>query len=167
MRDLKSQRDSIMWKLFQFCSIITIQIFSGFDLTTSSYKNHGDGDFSWLGSMRPDSDNKPDMEGCFEKWPVENTVLKRWVNETADVTCQEYWRVDMWARDGSLTYYEILQPPLLHIRVLLCCLPWYPQYPPPYMAARKARIVLWYLRSYSGIWHRSSSDIFVKWIKND
>ena len=88
MRDLKSQRDCIMWKLFQFCSIITIQIFSGFDLTTSSYKNHRDGHFSWLGSMRPDSDNKPDMEGCFEKWPVENTVLKRWVSETADVTAR-------------------------------------------------------------------------------
>ena len=86
MRDLKSQRDSIMWKLYQFCSIITIQIFSGFDLTTSSYKNHGDRHFSWLGTVRPDSDNKPDMGGgCFEKWLVENTILKRWVNETVDV----------------------------------------------------------------------------------
>ena len=129
-----------MWKLFQFCSIIAIQIFSGFDLTTSSYKNHGDGHFSWLGAVSPDSDNKPHMGVCFEKWPVGSTALRRWVNDCrcSSVT-QEHWGVDMWARDGSFPVYETLQPPLLCIHVSLCCLPSYPWYPPPSMAAKEGK----------------------------
>lgn len=104
-----------MWKLFQFCSIITIQIFSGFDLTTSSYKNHGDGHFSWLGTVSPDSDNKPHMGVCFEKWPVGNTVLKRWVNDcrcsrvtaksTGEWTCEPETGAFLSMKHYSLLYY--------------------------------------------------------------
>lgn len=170
MRDLKSQRDSIMWKLYQFCSIITIQIFSSFDLTTSSYKSHGDGHFSWLGTVRSDSDNKPDMGGLLWEMTCREYYTKKtsiWDSRCRSVTARSTGEWTCEPEMGALLtmkYYSLLHYTSMSC---FCCLPLYPWYPPPYMAARKARILLLYLRHYSGIWHRSSSDIFVNWIKND